>query len=80
MDDLPYRGLQFSVGSKLSWDCSAHDLFPSGLYEQTSSLSSLQPLKATLPERRMVLWPQLALCLNHQIEIISVTWVCGTPA
>lgn len=28
----------------------------------------------------MVLWPQLALWLNHQIEIISVTWVCGTPA
>lgn len=33
-----------------------------------------------LPVRRMLQWPQLVLWLNHQIEIISVAWACGTPA
>lgn len=32
------------------------------------------------PTQRMVLCPQLALWLNNQTEIISVTWVCRTPA
>lgn len=36
--------------------------------------------KNLLPFQEPVLWPQLALCLNHQIEIISVTRECGTPA
>lgn len=35
-------------------------------------------MKTFLPHLRMQ--PQLVLWPNHQIEIISVTWVCGTPA
>lgn len=49
---------------RCSWDCYLH-------------WSLWKPPSLT---QRMVLWPQLALWLNHQTEIISVTWVCGTPA
>lgn len=43
-------------------------------------LSPLQSLKPSLPGRSTVQRPQSASWINHQIEIISVTWVCGTPA
>lgn len=48
--------------------------------QQLALPSPRQPKKTFLPERKMLHQPQLVLWLNHQIEIISVTWVCGTPA
>lgn len=48
----------------------------SGIREIKKSQHFLIPLST----QRMVVWQHLALWLNNPTEIISVTWVCGTPA
>lgn len=89
---FPLRVPRFSIGSKLSWDCSVNldhrgklfwfSLLTKWTVQSSNLVCYLQCSiwKPSSPILRMVLWPQLALWLNHQIEIISVTWVCGTPA